>query len=187
MQGETRSRFAFFGQINPYKGVDVLLRALTRLGHKALDLNLAIYGANLEVQPAEFQQEINSLLAPLVKSGIVEVCKSYQHDQVQEIMHRYDWVVVPSIWWENSPMVIQEAFSCCRPVIASSIGGMAEKVIHNSNGILVEPGSIADWSDALLCASKYTNEWDELCAKIKPPDLGIDCAMKHAELFVQVK
>ena len=43
-------------------------------------------------------------------------------------MASVDWVVVPSIWWENSPLVIQEAFGYGRPVICSDIGGMAEKV-----------------------------------------------------------
>ena len=43
-------------------------------------------------------------------------------------MSEIDWVVVPSRWWENSPLVIQEAFMHGRPVICSGIGGMAEKV-----------------------------------------------------------
>ena len=43
--------------------------------------------------------------------------------------------MVPSIWWENSPLVIQEAFLHGRPVICSDIGGMAEKVDHDVNGL----------------------------------------------------
>ncbi len=39
-----------------------------------------------------------------------------------------DWVVTPSIWWENAPLVIDEAFAQKRPVIASDMGGMAESV-----------------------------------------------------------
>jgi len=50
-------------------------------------------------------------------------------------MAAVDWVVVPSIWWENSPLVIQEAFAHGRPVICSDIGGMAEKVAHEKNGL----------------------------------------------------
>ena len=38
-----------------------------------------------------------------------------------------DWVIVPSIWWENSPLVIQEAFATGRPVICSEVGALAKK------------------------------------------------------------
>ena len=44
------------------------------------------------------------------------------------IMRSIDWVVMGSVWWENSPVVIQEAFKFGRPVICPDIGGMAEKV-----------------------------------------------------------
>ena len=50
-------------------------------------------------------------------------------------MSSVDWVVVPSIWWENSPLVIQEAFMHGRPVICSDIGGMAEKVNDGVDGL----------------------------------------------------
>ena len=58
-------------------------------------------------------------------------------------MAEIDWVVVPSIWWENSPLVIQEAFLHGRPVICSDIGGMAEKVEHEVNGLHFRVGDHA--------------------------------------------
>jgi hypothetical protein len=51
-----------------------------------------------------------------------------------------DWVVVPSVWWENSPLVIQEAFQRGRPVICSDIGGMAEKVADGVDGLHFRAG-----------------------------------------------
>ncbi|TOE31852.1 hypothetical protein CGJ44_25955, partial [Vibrio parahaemolyticus] len=54
-----------------------------------------------------------------------------------------DWVIVPSTWWENSPMVIQEAFNHGRPLIVSDIGGMAEKVAHDVNGLHFRTGKSA--------------------------------------------
>ena len=58
-------------------------------------------------------------------------------------MAEIDWVVVPSIWWENSPLVIQEAFLHGRPVICSDIGGMAEKVRHGVDGLHFRVGDDA--------------------------------------------
>ncbi len=64
-----------------------------------------------------------------------------------ELMAEVDWVIVPSIWWENSPLVIQEAFTYGRPVICSGIGGMAEKVTDGVNGLhfrVGDPRSLAE-------------------------------------------
>jgi glycosyltransferase involved in cell wall biosynthesis len=61
-------------------------------------------------------------------------------------MGQIDWVIVPSIWWENSPVVIQEAYHYGHPVICSDIGGMKEKVIDGVTGIHFEaqnPQSLA--------------------------------------------
>jgi glycosyltransferase involved in cell wall biosynthesis len=56
-------------------------------------------------------------------------------------MRGVDAVLVPSIWWENSPVVIQEAFRNNRPVICSDIGGMAEKVRDKVDGYHFPVGS----------------------------------------------
>ena len=52
--------------------------------------------------------------------------------------------MVPSLWYENSPLVIHEAFLAKIPVITSNIGGMAELVQHEVNGLLFEVGNIDD-------------------------------------------
>jgi glycosyltransferase involved in cell wall biosynthesis len=62
-------------------------------------------------------------------------------------MASIDWVVVPSAWWENSPLVIQEAFQNGRPVICSDVGGMAEKVTNGVDGLhfrVADPQSLAE-------------------------------------------
>jgi hypothetical protein len=48
--------------------------------------------------------------------------------------------IVPSIWPENSPVTIQEAFLCGMSVVASNIGGMAELVDDGRNGLLFKVG-----------------------------------------------
>src|SRR5205823_14689536 len=124
-----RNRFGFFGQINPFKGVDVLLKAMREVD----DAHLWLYGANLELQRGAFQDEIRSLLAEMQDK--VTLAGRYDRADLPRLMANIDWVVVPSIWWENSPLVIQEAFAHGRPIICSDIGGMAEKVTHDVNGL----------------------------------------------------
>ena len=55
-----------------------------------------------------------------------------------------DVLVVPSIWPENSPLVIREAFLAGVPVVASRIGGIPETVTDGVNGLLFTPGDVAD-------------------------------------------
>ena len=57
-------------------------------------------------------------------------------------MRSVDWVIMPSVWWENSPIVIQEAFFHGRPIISSNIGGMAEKITDDVDGLHFRVGSV---------------------------------------------
>jgi glycosyltransferase involved in cell wall biosynthesis len=66
---------------------------------------------------------------------------AYRQDQVDRLMRSVDAVLVPSIWWENSPVVIEEAMRNNRPVICSDIGGMAEKVRPGIDGFHFRHGS----------------------------------------------
>ena len=65
------------------------------------------------------------------------------------VVHIIDAVLVPSIWWENSPVVIQEARRNRRPVICSDIGGMAEKVRDGIDGLHFPVGDAAALADLL--------------------------------------
>jgi glycosyltransferase involved in cell wall biosynthesis len=83
-------------------------------------------------------------------------------------MSNVDWVLVPSIWWENSPLVIQEAFHFRRPVICSDIGGMAEKVTHGVDGLHFRAGDAADLARTLEYAVTTPGLWKQLHAAIRP-------------------
>lgn len=182
--GETRNRFAFFGQVNPFKGVSVLLRALAALpkpGRRSV--RLEIHGANLETQTQDFRDEIAALRKPLEKAGVLDWIGPYEAEQLPARMAGIDWVVVPSVWWENSPMVIQEAFALGRPVVTSDIGGMAEKVQDGVNGRHVQAGNVGAWSAALAELAQASGEWDALRAGIAPPPSHAECAAAHLDLL----
>ena len=83
-------------------------------------------------------------------------------------MANVDWVVVPSRWWENSPLVIQEAFMHKRPVICSRIGGMGEKVTHGVDGIHFIAGDPADLAEQIRVAASTPGLWEQLRDGISP-------------------
>ena len=70
----------------------------------------------------------------------VEWRGEYRNDDIAgEVFNNVDAIVVPSIWVENSPLVIHEAQQARVPVIASDLGGMSEYVEHEVNGLLFTP------------------------------------------------
>ena len=65
-------------------------------------------------------------------------------EDVGSALSELDALIVPSLWYENSPLVIQEAFAAKVPVIASDLGALAEKVRHGLDGLLFRPGDRQD-------------------------------------------
>jgi glycosyltransferase involved in cell wall biosynthesis len=182
-EGETRNRIGFFGQITPFKGLDVVLEALKQLPkEERKQLRVEVHGANLEMQTADYREKVESLREPLIRQGVLRWVGPYQPHELRSRMAAVDWVLVPSIWWENSPMVIQEAFVCGRPLLVSDIGGMAEKVRDNVDGLHVRTGNALDWGTQLLRATDPAL-WDRLQAGIRRPLNQEESARVHVELY----
>ena len=122
----------FLGQITPYKGLHVLLDAMAKI-EGVYNIHLKIHAArNYNSGDTYFQHKIEPRLSKLKQ---VQCCGAYSREQLPDILAGLDLVVVPSTWWENSPLVIQEAFMAKVPVLCSNIGGMAEKVTDGVNGL----------------------------------------------------
>jgi glycosyltransferase involved in cell wall biosynthesis len=178
-----RHRFGFFGQFNPYKGADVVLQAMAILNKAAtaassseggsVDARLPdetphlwIHGANLDLQEGTFQNRFHELVEQAGDS--VTLVGRYDHRDLPALMDNIDWVIVPSIWWENSPLVIQEAFMYRRPVICSDIGGMAEKVRDGTDGLHFRAGDPSDLAETITRAVTDPELWSRLRSNIQP-------------------
>jgi len=155
-----RPRLGYFGQLNHFKGIQVLLEAMRLLRRDGVDAQLTVHGANLDLQPPDFQKQITDLLAACKDN--VTLAGRYQPEALPRLMAGVDWVVVPSIWWENSPLVIQEAFLHGRPVICADIGGMAEKVTDGVNGLHFHARDAASLARTLCRATTEPALWPAL-------------------------
>jgi glycosyltransferase involved in cell wall biosynthesis len=143
LQVKEPSNIGFFGQLSRFKGAEVMMDAMAMLD-PGVNAHLWLHGANLELQSAEFQEEFAARREQL--RGRVTFRGAYDHGELPGLMKDLHWVVIPSIWWENSPLVIQEAFFHRRPIICSDIGGMAEKVRDGVDGLhfrVNDPWSLA--------------------------------------------
>ena len=165
-----RNRFAFFGQLTPYKGADVLLEAMRVLGPD-FDGHLWLFGANLDLMDKGFQARLRNLLAGA--SATVTVAGQYDHGDVLELMEDMDWIVVPSIWAETGPFVVWEALHARRPVICSPVGGLAEKVRHGENGLYFRRNDAQNLAALMRQAASDPTLWKDLHEQITPP-YGMD-------------
>lgn len=127
---KTDYTFGYIGTHIPAKGVNILIEAFKQIEEKAA---LKIFGRS--------NGQSTNALKEMVKTAKnkIEFAGEYiNHNLANDVFSNVDCIVVPSIWGENSPLVIHEAQACKVPVITADFGGMKEYVQHNINGLLFE-------------------------------------------------
>ncbi|NCD34704.1 MAG: glycosyltransferase [Spartobacteria bacterium] len=130
--------FGYIGTHIPAKGIHDLIRAFGSLNG---DVRLRIWGRH-RGQDTEALRSIAEAL-PIGVAERVEWLPEYKNQEiVRDVFNRCDAIVVPSVWVENSPLVIHEAQQARVPVITADAGGMGEYVQHEVNGLLYEHRSI---------------------------------------------
>lgn len=82
-----------------------------------------------------------------------------------------DCLVVPSLWYENSPLVIQEAYGVGVPVVASRLGALTEKVEDGRMGRLFEAGNVDDLSSVLQTLVDNPHFLAQMAEQITPAPL----------------
>jgi len=128
-------RLGFLGSLMPSKGPHLLLKAFARLPAGAA--SLALMGDHV---PYHGDESYRGRLTPLMDRADVQHLGALPHDQVPKALSSLDVLVVPSIWMENAPLVVREAFLAGVVVVASRLGGLAEIISDGVNGLLFEPG-----------------------------------------------
>jgi len=177
-----RGRFAYFGQVNPFKGVDVVLEAFTCISPKTRkQVTLDIFGSGLNDQSVEYQEKIITLVKKC--KGVARLHGPYESKEMGRLMSEIDWVVMGSIWWENSPLVIQEAYKFGRPVICPDIGGMAEKVQHGKGGLNYRASDSVSLAILIQRIIDEPTLFDELCKTLPAYPQLSTITDKHLKLY----
>jgi GT2 family glycosyltransferase len=167
-----RLRIGFVGTLMLSKGPHVLLDAFNRLppGRATLDLigpRAAYHG----------DRRLLERLEPLLAGVGIRAHGAVPHAEMPARLAEFDVLAVPSIWPENSPLVIHEAFMAGVPVIASDIGGIPEVVRDGVNGRLVPAGDAGALARALLDCVEDPMLLPRLRAGIGPVrDIAVDAA-----------
>lgn len=146
--------FGYIGTHIPAKGVNQLIEAFKKLEAPAV---LKIYGRQNGQSSAALKQ-----LAQSSKNEIAFAGEYINRNLADEVFSTVDCIVVPSIWAENSPLVIHEAQACRVPVITAEYGGMKEYVQHGVNGLLFEHRNVNSLSEQM----KFAVNNPELLSKL---------------------
>jgi glycosyltransferase involved in cell wall biosynthesis len=119
----------FLGRVQSYKGIELLVRAFRRLEDPSFRLHVAGAGPSLDTTKALAAGDDRIRFYGFV-SG----------ETRRALIENADTMVLPSLWPDNYPVSIQEAFQSGAIVIASRVGGIPEMIRDGVNGLLVEPG-----------------------------------------------
>ena len=189
------NRFAFFGQLIDNKGVDVALSALAWLAEQrripATGVEFEINGANRRFATPAYLKDVDALMSQVSRAsrGRIRIVDrgEYQRDDLCERMASIDWVIVPSTWAESFALVVSEAWMFGRPVIATAIGGLAERVRDGIDGFtfpLRDARSLGELI-AALCGDVAT--WERMSAAITPPPTPAEMLAGYARLWGEAR
>lgn len=136
---DDRTRIGFIGTIVPHKGLHILLQAWAELPSELRDrAELAIYG------PTSHNPAYVKAVRELASSLGVPLRGRLRAGDVADVLRGIDLLVVPSVWYENSPLIILEALATRTPLMVSNLGGMAELVEPGVSGFRFEVGEPKD-------------------------------------------
>jgi glycosyltransferase involved in cell wall biosynthesis len=154
--------FGFIGSLTPHKGCHVLIDAFRRIDPGGAKLR--IYG-----NPADLPNYFDDLQRRAAGTDCIEFCGTFANDQIAEVLAGLDVLVVPSLWYENMPLVILSALAAKCPVIASNFAGMSEVVRDGWNGLIFAAGNIQNLGEKIVALINDASLLELLSTNCSPP------------------
>jgi glycosyltransferase involved in cell wall biosynthesis/MoaA/NifB/PqqE/SkfB family radical SAM enzyme len=145
--------FGYIGTHIPSKGINQLIEAFSTL---TLPARLLIFGRDNGQSTRALKELAKQSHNPVEFAG-----EYINQNLANDVFSKVDCIVVPSIWMENSPLVIHEAQACHIPVITANAGGMQEYVGHMVNGLLFEHREANSLAEQLNYALSHPQELKE--------------------------
>lgn len=127
-----KNYFLYFGRISEEKGLKNLIEAIKKLVAKRKMANNYLLIVGKGPQEAELKNLVKqaNLEKKIIFAGFKEGL------ELKTIIAESKFVVVPSVWYENSPLVVVESQFYGKPVIVSDRGGMPESIVENQTGLI---------------------------------------------------
>lgn len=134
-------RVGFLGRWDRTKGIDIVVEAIKSLP-PSVPIELIIHGV------ASNEQYREQVLSRIGDDPRIRVAKQLKREELGSALSNFDVLVVPSQWLETGPVVVLEAHAYRVPVVGSNLGGIAEKVKHGVDGLLVPASDVKAWAEA---------------------------------------
>lgn len=135
-QDDSDNYIVYYGRLAREKGILTLLKAMRHV--KKTDLLIIGDGPQRkELESFASENQLQNVKFVGLKNG----------EALKRLVARSKFVLIPSEWYDNSPLVIYESFALGKPVIGSSIGGIPELIDHKSTGLLHEPGNCEELTE----------------------------------------
>ena len=134
----------FFGFVRPYKGLDVLLEALPTVLSE-VPAHLLVVG-EMWGNKAEYKAQIERLN---LLSHVTLIDQYVPNEHLGRYFGAADIVVLPYRSATQSA-VVQLAFGFGKPVITTRVGGLAEAVVDQVNGLIVPPENTGALAEAVF-------------------------------------
>ena len=171
-------RLAYFGRLDPTKGVQVVIEALQR--KPKLPIHFDIYG----IAQGDTGIKWQSLLTQMAKADKrVRFLEPVESTNVAAVMRAYDLIVAPSIWLETGPLVAYEAFAAGVPVLGTNLGGIAELVVDGQTGRLLPAGNVQAWLDELGLLVERPGDIADWRSRLPQARTMSDAATEMAEQY----
>ena len=171
-------RFGFVGTLVEFKGAHLILEAFRDLPETGVELD--IYG-DLKTFPPYTER-----LEELADRPGCRLQGRFENHRVAEILASIDVLIVPSLWFENSPLTIHEAFLAGIPVITSRLGGMADLVQHEKNGLLFERGDAKSLAEQMRRLTEDRALLEKLTAGVTEVKAIEDDARDHEKIYAEL-
>lgn len=153
-------RFGFIGTLSPHKGTHVAVAAMRYLKGRG---ELLVFGRR------DYYPAYVASLRSLAQGLPVRFLGAVPRAEIGSAFSRIDVLVMPSVWLENFPIIIQEARAARVPVIASDIGGMREAVRDDIDGLLFQVGDAKDLARKMARLIAEPERIDALAERAIPP------------------
>jgi len=175
---EARLRLGFVGRPDRAKGIHVLCEAVRQLPRE-LDFAVAIHSA-IRDDGSNYAEQVRQMVAGDPR---LRLMGPVSREGLPAALAEVDALVVPSIWYENSPIVITEALACGVPVVCSDSPGNADLVQDGVNGLMFKLG---DASAMARCIERLVREpvlRTKLRQGVRPPPTTGEVACELLALY----
>ena len=168
----------FIGTLAPHKGCHVLIEAFKRLPTAAA--RLKVYG-----NPADFPDYYASLQKRADGAQNIDFCGTFPNGEIGAVLAGVHVLVVPSLWYENAPLVVYSALAAKRPVIVSDFPGLSETIKQDWNGMVFAPGDVAALQGCIQRLVTDAALLPQLSANCQPPKSSVQYVDELLELYAK--